>query len=54
MDNTYEVWLALTAIVLIVLWIVAEVSTRKNEEDTTAYWKRKIAENGRRQQWGGK
>ena len=54
MDTTYELWLALTAIALIVLWLVAEVSTYKHREDATAYWKRKIAENGKRQQWGGK
>lgn len=50
-----ETWLLITCLILVVIGILAQfVPTRKHEEDTTAYWKRKISESGKRQQWGGR
>lgn len=50
-----ETWLMIVAGSLVVIGLVAQfVPTSKHREDTVAYWKRKIAENGRKQQWGGR
>lgn len=50
-----ESWLMIVAFLLVVIGVVAHlVPTRKQREDTVAYWKRKIRENGKRQQWGGR
>ena len=50
-----ETWLMIVAGSLVVIGLFAHlVPTRKQSEDIVAYWKRKIAENGRKQQWGGR